>query len=66
MTRIDTLGVIVGVTTCTGIGCIVVVALVTLVATYSRVRAGEWPVLVIVVGRCPGCLAVAVRTVCGK
>lgn len=66
VTRIDTLGVIIGVTTRTGIGCIVVVPLMTLVTGHACVCAREWPVVVTKIGRRPGCLTVTVRTVCGK
>ena len=61
---IDTLCVIIGVATRTGIGRIVIVPLMTLVAGYARVRPCERPVVVVKVGRCPGCLPVTVRTIC--
>lgn len=64
VTRIDTLGVVVSVTTCTGVGCIVVVPLMTFVTGYACVCTREWPVVVIEVGWCPGCLPVAICTIC--
>ena len=64
--RIDALCVVIGVTTGAGIGCIVVIALVTLVAGHSRMRTREWPVVVVKTGWCPRCLPVTIRTICGK
>jgi hypothetical protein len=58
--------VVIGVTTGAGIGCIVVIALVTLVAGHSRMRTREWPVVVVKTGWCPRCLPVTIRTICGK
>lgn len=64
MPRIDALVVIVGMTTGTGIWCIAVVPLMTLIARHARVSTREGPVVVVKVGWRPGCLSVTVGTVC--
>ena len=60
--RIDTLVVVGLVTCCAGIGCIVVIALMTVIAGGGQVCAREWPVAVTECGWYPGILSVALFT----
>jgi hypothetical protein len=66
VTRVDTLRIIIGMTACTGVRCIVVITLVTLIARYTHVRTCKWPVVMAEIRWRPRRLSMTIGTISRK